>query len=366
MKNIFIFFIFLTLLSGRDFNSTGSDLLMGIGGEEIAQAGASTASSKGLYSIYWNPAGLAELNGLNVSFSRQLDSTYSLDNFFAISYSLPIESIGLKVAFAVAFIPRLYMYSDGTFYDTEIETLFLKYTLPGLKGDFNGEINSFTYDIRFATAITPLEENRLWSFGLSVGFVNCATTFGGVTLEDPSNYRYLSTIAKAVSLNLGSKIYLNDSLTLGFGIKNIGSTLTIETESTYQNNTTTQNYSAEFPLDITAGISWDADETLLFAIDYQQVVGTYSIYYMDFRFLRLGGTYKTDLLNYHFGAIVPLYIYSDKIDTIDFKYPFAPTLGLGWHEENFSVSMAFYFHPIMSLFKNAPSPSLDISLNYHF
>ncbi len=48
-------------LHAREFSAEGSDLLIGVGATQIARAGAVVAADNGVYSLYWNPAGLADL-----------------------------------------------------------------------------------------------------------------------------------------------------------------------------------------------------------------------------------------------------------------------------------------------------------------
>jgi hypothetical protein len=130
--------------------------------------------------------------------SSQMDGSLTPINFFGLAYAVAIEKLGVKVAVAFAYIPRLYMEASGKYYEDDFESIFLRYTLPGLSGNFDGTIHSKTDEFKLAVALTPIR-NPFWSIGASAGYVNCATTFAGVTMEDPSNFQNISTVATSIS-----------------------------------------------------------------------------------------------------------------------------------------------------------------------
>ncbi|MBU1659217.1 hypothetical protein KKG72_09230 [bacterium] len=361
-----IFLLFFSHpLEANVFDAEGSDLLMGVGAKEIARGGAAVAKTNDIYSIFWNPAGLSEITAGEMSLSTQADGDLSRINFFGIAYAFPLEEIGIKISFAFAYIPRLYMKASGEFRESDFESVFLRYTLPGLSGNFDGKIDSKTDDLRVALAVSPLK-NRFWSLGFSIASVNCATTFGGVTMEDPTNFQSVSTIARAVSFGIGAKYYANESLTFGLNIKNIDSTLTVAVDRIDKSGYTHNSYEVEFPIDLTFGANWKLNDVMDLAMDYQQVYGAYGDYNIDFRTLRMGTSIDDDSLSYHVGAIIPLKLASDKLEQINLRIPLAPTAGMGWHNDTVDVSFAFYFHPIISHQKGSPSPSLDVTVGYKF
>lgn len=358
-------FILTTQLFGEAFQAEGSDLLMGIGSKNIAMAGASTASTDDLYAIFYNPAGLAEIKSAQLALSTQADAELGHINFFGMAYAFDIEQLNLKIALAFAYIPRLYVKTSGAYTEDDFESIFLRFTLPDLSANFDGDIDSKTDDYRFAIAFSPLH-NPSWSLGVSVGYVNCATTFAGVTLEDPTNFTYMSTVAKATAFGLGAKYYINKDITFGFSAKNLDSKLTVQTEITDDSGKREKTYDVEFPYDFSAGIDYRYDEEISLAADYQEVFGNYGDYDIDFKLLRFGTTLSSDFIDYHLGLIAPLKIYSSKVENVELPYPVTPTAGLGWHNDNIDISMAFYIHPIMTLHLNKPSPSLDLSMKYNF
>lgn len=202
----------------RTFDAVGSDLLMGVGGRDIALGGAVVASTGDAYSSYWNPAGLAELRESQLAFSRQIDGTLDPLSFVGIAISRPQLKVGRhKVVFAYAWIPRLHVKAAGNFSADEFESTFTQYALPGLPADFDGNIESKTREHKFSMAISPVNASS-WSIGASLGRVDCGTSFCGTFAEDPGNYTIASAGATAISFGLGAKYHLNERLSLAFNI----------------------------------------------------------------------------------------------------------------------------------------------------
>ncbi len=364
-KTFILFLSISQLLYAESFDVQGSDLLMGVGSKNIATAGASTASSDDLYAIFYNPAGLSEIASAQLALSAQADAKLGYVNFIGMAYAFELEELALKVSVAFAYIPRLYIRTSGTYVEDDFESIFLRYTLPDLSPNFTGDIDSKTDDYRFAVAFAPLY-NPSWSFGVSVAYVNCATTFAGVTLEKPENFTYMSTVAKATAFGIGAKYYINEDLKIGMSLKNLDAKLSVETEITDDDGNRVKTYDVDFPYDLSFGMDYKYDESFTFAADYQEVYGNYGDFDIDFKMLRFGTTFSTEMLDYHMGVIAPLRLYSSKVENLDLPYPVTPTAGLGWHGDGIDLSMAFYIHPIMSLHLAKPSPSLDLSLKYDF
>jgi hypothetical protein len=369
IKEIFIHIAIIEFMAldiqSDSFIAQGSELLMGVGAKDIARSGASVARTSDIYSIFWNPAGLSEIKSGEMGLSSQMDGSLTPINFFGLAYAVAIEKLGVKVAVAFAYIPRLYMEASGKYYEDDFESIFLRYTLPGLSGNFDGTIHSKTDEFKLAVALTPIR-NPFWSIGASAGYVNCATTFAGVTMEDPSNFQNISTVATSISYGLGAKIYASDTLTFGVNVKNLDAELAVAVDRVDDSGYAQKSYDVAFPLDITAGVDWEYSDDLDLAMDFQRVFGTYGDYTIDFQVLRFGSTFSQDTLDYHLGFIAPLKLESSKVHNIELKSPIAPTAGLGWHNSYIDLSFAFYFHPIMTLHEGKPSPSLDLSVAYTF
>jgi len=363
---VFLLLMFFSSeLPAQSFYAQGSDLLMGVGAKNIATAGAVTANVDDVYAMFYNPAGLAEIESGELSISSQVDAKLGLVNFIGLAYSFPIESLNLKFTLAFTYTPRLYIESSGAYYEEDFESIFLRYTLPGLSPNFDGDIDSKTDDYRFGMAIAPLYSAD-WSIGISAGYVNCATTFAGVALEDPSNFTYMSTVAKATAFGIGAKYYANEALTFGINLKNIDSKLAVKVHTVDDNGDTTQSFEVNVPYDFSTGFNLKYSEDIDFAADYQQIFGEYGSYDIDFKLLRFGSTIHSNSLDYHLGVIIPIDLTSDLIDEVKLPVPAMPTLGMGWHNDIVDLSLALYIHPIMSLNLGSPSPSLDLSFTYSF
>jgi opacity protein-like surface antigen len=97
MKKITIFFTCLLLLGasvvfGGDINKVGTSgaqfLKIGVGAQNIGKGEAVTASIGDVTSIFWNPAGLANLNGSELSFTH---TEWIADiNYDNIAYGFPL------------------------------------------------------------------------------------------------------------------------------------------------------------------------------------------------------------------------------------------------------------------------------------
>lgn len=355
----------LTSLQADNFAGEGSDLIMGVGAKHISQASAVNANVNDVYAVFYNPAGLTEITSTELSISTQTDAQMQHINFLGLAFAVPVESLGLKFAFALAYIPRLYMKADGKYTNDQFESIFLRYTLINIAGDFDAKVVSKTDDIRIGMAIAPLYDPT-WSLGIVAARVNCASTFAGVETQDTSNFIYSSTIAEAFSFTVGAKYFIDDDLKVGISLKNLASTLKVHIDE-YDNNGLNQlNLDVSFPYDASAGVSYQLSDSSEISCDYQQVVGSYGTYDLDFRSLRIGSKIDDGSLSYTLGAVVPLKLKSSYAKDVNLKFPFMPTAGIGWSSEHLEISSAFYFHPVMSLHKNAPSPSLDLSLTYRF
>ena len=85
---IFSLFLFPSIaLGAKNFHAEGSDLLMGVGAKAIGLGGAVCAGTKSPYSIYWNPAGLAEINESQISISGQPNAKFLPVNFAGVAFT---------------------------------------------------------------------------------------------------------------------------------------------------------------------------------------------------------------------------------------------------------------------------------------
>lgn len=72
---LWLFFIVIFEINSYSSDKSSSFLREGIGSKEVAIGGANTASTEGVNSIYWNPAGILSLD----AYSWKLGSFYSIE-----------------------------------------------------------------------------------------------------------------------------------------------------------------------------------------------------------------------------------------------------------------------------------------------
>ena len=351
--------------AGKSFHGEGSDLLMGVGAEAIGLGGAVCAGTKSIYSIYWNPAGLAELEENQISLSSQLNAKILPVNFAGVAFPVSwLGFAGLKSTIALSWIPRLHVKSSGAYTANDLESMFLRFAMPDLPANFDGTIDSKTKDYRLTLAIAP-SDNPRWSLGLTVSRIECGTKFCGVTANDPGNYKIKSTNATAIAVNVGGKIFYSDDLVFGFNVKDISTTLNVGIETINQNGSREYlTVETSFPRDITIGMLWRHSPELKLSLDLQSLYGSYGRYKVDFRIVRSGLEYMRGAMRYRLGLIVPLMLKTDKITDYKSKLPFpvGPTLGLGWQGKRFDLDLALYAQPLMSAQRKRLYPAVDLSI----
>ena len=348
------------------FYAEGSDTLMGIGGRYIGLAGAGAAISDDLYSLYFNPAGLAEIESLEFAVAKQVNAELLPINFAGAAIRLPLlDRFGISTVAAVGYIPRLHIYGEGKFSADDLESVFLRYALPGLTGDFDGIISSKTKDLRIAVAFSPLDSDR-WAVGFSVGRVDCATYFCGVSAQGADGYKIISTEATAYTFNMGARYKITDDLVFGVSVKDVNTTLDVSVQITDENGVSESVFQTSFPTDVTVGLLWNYSDTLSLTADYQTMFGNYGTYDIDVRILRLGAEKRFGQIAARAGLVVPLNISSSELPDIVLPFPVAPTFGVGWDTGGLNIDLALYGHPLMSYSRDSIYIAGDLSVTYRF
>jgi opacity protein-like surface antigen len=113
MKKITIFFACLLLLSssvvlGADISKVGTSgaqfLKIGVGAQNIGKGEAVTACISDITSVFWNPAGLANLTGSEVSFTHtEWIAEINYDN---IAYGFPVGNGFAGIFFGILSMPE--------------------------------------------------------------------------------------------------------------------------------------------------------------------------------------------------------------------------------------------------------------------
>lgn len=359
-----IIIIYHSICHADTFRVEGSDLVMGVGAESIAMAGAVSARVDDIYAIYWNPAGLADSQHSNLSISRQLDGKLIDVSFAGVSTSYVFNSLKkLKATFAFALIQRLSIRASGRFQEGDIESLFLDYALPEIPDDFAGHVNSKTKEYRFAIGILP-SKNSPWRFGSSVGLIKCGTSSCGVNAKDPDNYLLSSTEATAITMSFGLKYDISDQIRFAVNIKDFNTTLEVETLVNDNNGERREIFTTSFPHDMTTGLSWDIADNVNFNLDYQSLWGKYGSHDIDFRLIRAGLEHKLNSLSLRIGALIPLYLYTDTTGNLvdNAPAPFFPSAGIGWKSKMIIIDFAIFPHPVKSHIQHTIEINSDLNI----
>jgi len=364
-----LIFCFVSNVEARTFSAEGSDLLMGVGAENIGMSGAVSASTDDIFSLYWNPAGLAELNSDEVAVSAMTNAEILPINFAGAAFTTNwLGDYGLKSTIAVSYIPRLHVKSTGAFSKNELESIFLRFALPDLPGTFDGKIESKTKDYRISFGFKPEHEAK-WSAGFSLARVDCTTFFCGTTARSPGEYIIETTKATAYGLNVGAKYFATPDLTFGFMFKDVNTKLDVELTTTYPDGRVKREVMRlEFPRDITLGVAWQVSEDKQLSFDYENIFGTYGKYGLDFRVLRAGYKQQDGSLSYHAGLVAPLKLESEKVGNSadDLVFPLAPSFGLSWNQGNYRLDSALFAQLLMSAVKKKVVPGFELTLTAYF
>lgn len=164
-KIIFSFlFIILSgsLISVEFDNLNGSDLMMGIGARQIALGGAGSLLSDSPGSIYWNAAGLAEIN--NSQLQIDLETPGQINNLILVINSPKFQIFSWKFTLGFSKINRMRFVGESEEFWDGYAAHLLDLTMLDVD-DFKGKIDSKTYDYRLTFAFRTSDK---LSFGLTL------------------------------------------------------------------------------------------------------------------------------------------------------------------------------------------------------
>lgn len=355
-----------SVAQARSFVAEGSDSGSGLGARYIALGGSSVAFSDDVYAAYSNPAGLAEMGGYGLAVSRQLNAELRSINFAGGAARLPLPADwGVRMTLAGAYYPRIHAHSTGAFSSNEVESIFLRYLLPGMPGDFDGEIDTKTKVYRLALGLGPAHSQR-WSVGFNVDQIDCRTHFCGVHATS-NGYTAISGGATANSYGLGFRFRPTPELSLAGAVSDLGANLKVDVTTTDNAGTRRDIYKVAFPRKVLLGAAYRPNAKLLASADYEIMQGKYGSQNLDLQSLRMGLEYShSNALVSRWGLVAPLRIKSAQVQKINMPFPVAPTFGLGWRNDLLHVDLAVYAHPLMSLHKNGLAPAADLNLSLNF
>ena len=344
----------------RDFRAEGSDAGSGVGARYVALGGTGVALADDLYAAIHNPAGLARLDGLQLSVSRQLDARLQPVNAAGAAWKLPLRADGPQVGLAAVFYPRMHARASGAFSDADFESVFLRYLLPGISGTFDGDIDSKTRAWRLAAGFAPWAGSD-WSFGAYIERVDCRSDFCGVHASS-NGYTESSTRAKATALGIGVRHRFGSGWAMAASANDLNTRLNVSTVTTDSLGTRERLWDARFPRKLAVELARDQTSALRWAVQLEATRGRYGRSELDIRVLRAGIEKDAGAWRYRAGAIVPLKIASSETRELKAPVPLAPTVGLGWRRGPLELGLAVHAQPVMSMHKDRPVPTADLSL----
>ncbi|MCB4755649.1 MAG: PorV/PorQ family protein [Elusimicrobia bacterium] len=182
---IFLLLAFVAALTANSASATQPSfrfLQLGVGSKELGMGGAATAASADVYSLHWNPAGLAFLPEAQMGFSH---SQWLLGS----QYSFAAGAVPLKAG-AIA-----------------LGGLFLQYPEQDGRGENREKLGGFSAS----------------DSALSIGYGRPITSAftGGATLKIIQS-RIGTDEARGVAVDLGVRQKVGSRLGLGLGVQNLG------------------------------------------------------------------------------------------------------------------------------------------------
>lgn len=349
----------------RSFAAEGADTGAGLGARQVALGGTGVASSDDLYAIYFNPAGLAQVQGVELSVARQVNATLHPFNFAGAAWRLPLDAArGVDATVAAAYYLRIHARASGSFNQSDFESVFIRYLLPGIQGTFDGDVDTKTKTYRVAFGLAP-RASRDWSLGMYVDRIDCKSTFCGVHATS-NGFTTSSTGATATGFGLGVRVRAAEQWMLAASVSDIHTRLSVNSTTTDAAGTRTSVSTAEFPRRVAAAVAWSGERGQVAAVDYEMSKGRYGSSEIDLQALRVGFELPDRAWAWRVGAVVPIRIFSTSSGTLKAPFPFAPTAGVGWRVGGFKIDLAAYVHAVMSMHKDRPSPAAELSLAWEW
>jgi len=352
-------------VTARTFEAEGTDTGMGVGPRYVALGGSGVALADDVYAAYHNPAGLAAIDKLQVTVARQVSARLSAVSFLGVAAPLPLPlDWDYRAALAVVYYPRIHARASGAFADDELASVFLRYLLPGIAGTFDGEIDSKTKVYRLAIGLAPREPR--WSLGLNLDLIDCQTYFCGVHATS-NGYTVSSGGAMARSYGFGFKYRPHATWLLAGAVSDVNTRLHVDTTTTDAAGTRQERFQVAFPRRVVLGFSVQATPATQLTASYERTEGDYGDNHVDLQIVRLGTEMRQHAtLRWRLGAVIPVRMRSTLAPDIALPFPFAPTLGLGWHRPRWQLDVAVYVHPLMSAYRNRPVTEADLSFTLAF
>ena len=354
----------------QNFRVEGTDAVMGVGARYLSMGGTGASTADDPHAVFYNPSLLTGIDRVSIVGTRQLDAKLRPYNFIGIAVPLPfLQETGFDITLGAARYNRVHSRSSGAFEASDVESIFLRYLLPGISGTYDGDIDSKTLVNRFALAFSHQALSKL-SFGVNLDLIDCKTNSCGVHAGS-NGYEVASVGATAVSFGVSTTYRPHNRLTFGASYTDINTLLKVISVTT-DNTGTRRNISfSGLPGQLRLEASYIWNDQWLFAAGYQKMWGAYGNYELNYETVHFGLEFQqSDVVAWRGGFMAPVQIKSSQ--GVNFTFPYGlptlpiPTAGVGISLSSIEVDLAAYLNPIMTLHKKHPVISAELTLTHRF
>lgn len=364
----------MAVSSGSAFAQTflleGTDAVMGVGARYLAMGGTGTSTANDPHAVFYNSSLLTGIDRVTIAGTRQLDAELRPYTFIGIAVPLLfMTDTGFNITLGAARYNRVHSRSSGAFGANEPESIFLRYLLPGVSGTYDGDIDSKTLVNRFALGFSHKALSK-FSLGINVDLIDCKTNSCGVHAGS-NGYEVQSVGATAVSFGVSTTYRPHNRLTFGASYTDIGTTLKVNTVTTDNTGTRRKLSYSGLPSQLRVEASYVWNEQWLLATGYQKMWGAYGSYVLNHETVHLGAEFQqNDVVAWRGGFWAPVQIKSSQ--GVNFTFPYGlptipvPTAGVGIDLSGVEVDLVVYLNPLMTLHKEYPMISAELTLTSRF
>ncbi|HOO56060.1 MAG TPA: UPF0164 family protein [bacterium] len=323
----------------------GSDLGLGVGARAISMSGAFTALADDASAMYWNPAGLAEMDSSEAMLMMDTDpARYS---FKAIVYH-PEKWRNSKSKLAIGFARtnRLKYIADGDWSQGNASHL-IDLSMIDVPLNYVGGLDSRTNDYRISIAGRVPGSEKL-SVGITyIDFECITTTYNAIANTDFCQIQ----IVEYDALDFGLLYRKSDNLRFGLSMRN--------------------PFESTKPKYLNIGTAWFRGRDT-FTFDIEHIYGEYSQEYRKCNFIMLRAGWERDAgrgWKYRAGLIVPARARTSTLGDIRSKLPdpkFGGTIGAGYTRGCTTIDLVAFGDPGQSYVSSEAVISYALTLRLRF
>ena len=321
----------------------GSDLGLGVGARSISMGGAFTGLADDASALYWNPAGITQLERSEAMIMMDNNPTrysYKAMVFRPESW----KKSKANWALGVAQTNRLKYIADGDWGQGNASHL-IDLSMINVERDYVGGLNSRTTDLRVTLAgqLPTLPDLKI---GVTYIDFECVTTFYGAGAGRTCQ------IVAYEALDVGFLYTHDPDVNYGLSLRN--------------------PFERTKPRYINIGSAWTNRNGDIITIDLERIYGQYSQEYRQVRFLMLRGGIEHDMgngLKVRGGLVVPLKAWTSTLGNIRKNIPspkIGATLGAGYTWHDTTLDFALYGDPGKSYVEGKKVFSTTFTLRQKF